>query len=160
MAVPFSRPTSRLLSPFRNVTSLPCCASHPRLCHQYRDFPTGGGGDAHFNTVASCHSFAACPNSFLRYESLPRRGLIRDANRARISGLETVATQHDSPNFHWRIPVSSIDEGSFRPVHNLRAVGGNIHVPREVLLGQPNREIGCLGESHSWAFRPPKRRSK
>ena len=47
------------------------------------------------------------------------------ADRARISGRETVAIQHNSPNFHLRILVSSDVNGSFRPSRNSGEVGRN-----------------------------------
>ena len=78
------------------------------------------GGAAYFNAVAFCHAFAACTSSLMRYTSPPQRGLIRDeisADRAQMSVRETAATQHNAPNFHRLIFVSSVDEGSFRPAY-------------------------------------------
>ena len=65
----------------------------------------GREGDAYSSSVASRHSPAARTSSLIRYTPLPQSELMRDAtlaDLAQISGRETVATQQNSPNLHWR----------------------------------------------------------
>ena len=65
----------------------------------------GGEGDEYLSAVAFCRSFIALTSSLIRRKSLPRGELTREAilaNRAQISGRETVATQRDSPDLQWR----------------------------------------------------------
>ena len=66
--------------------------------------------------------------SLMRYTSLPRKNVKRDAifaNRAQLPARETVATQQNSLNSHWRILVSYIDRGPFRHAQNFGDMGAN-----------------------------------
>ena len=45
------------------------------------------------------------------------------ANRSRISGLDTGATQQSAPSLLWRTLVSSTDRAPFRPARNSGGVG-------------------------------------
>ena len=49
------------------------------------------------------------------------------ANLAQISGRETAAPQHNSPNKHWRILAPPNDNGSLRPA---RSSGGVVRNSR------------------------------
>ena len=64
----------------------------------------------------------------MRYALLSERELMRDAtraDRAQISGRETVATQRNPPKLRGRTSVSSNDDGALWPAPTSGDVGGN-----------------------------------
>ena len=64
----------------------------------------------YFEIAASRQNLAVLTRSWVRYSPLPQNEFTRDAIRAtgaQISGLDTVASQHNSRGLQWRNLVSS-----------------------------------------------------
>ena len=108
--------------------------------------------------------------SLMRYRSLPRGEFTREAiraNRAQISGLETVANQQSSPSAQQRSLMSPSDNGSCRAARDRREVGNGVkscansscvYVP-EISLLCANSTPRCR-EGGSCNFKYPKRRAE
>ena len=59
-----------------------------------------------------------------------------------------MATQHNSPNLHWRDLISSSDTASSEPPRNSGNVRWDFRFFRKALPGQRYREIRLLGRPH------------
>ena len=108
------RPTTQRQTSNRSASSPHETTGHP---WPWRPHQVSSRGERAMDTWASSlfPLLRLANQSLMRYTS--------PANLAEISGRETVATQHKSPNLHWRAFVSSSGDDSSRPARDSRDVG-------------------------------------